>query len=192
MKICTKCQIERTEENSWKGNTYCKNCYNAWKKDNRLKNREKIADRRKTLWKKANARICKKCGENFVGKGRKREYCSTRCKILHNIRITERECWEWQGDLHPNGYAYTTNHETEKKKHVHRISYEIFKGSIPAGLYICHHCDNPCCCNPDHLWAGTAKENMQDAKRKGRLKNQHVRIPTSQNYRDVRGACEFA
>jgi hypothetical protein len=177
MKKCTKCLVERTLENSWKGTTYCKTCYNAWKRENRVKNKEKISDRRKTQWKKNNARICKKCGESFVGKGRKRDYCTTKCKILHNIEINKKGCWEWKGDLHPNGYAYTTNHETEKKYHVHRVSYEIFKGRIPEGLYICHHCDNKSCCNPEHLWAGTAKENMQDAKRKGRLKNQHGRLP---------------
>ena len=171
-KICTKCKTERTLENSWQGTTYCKDCYNGWKREYRLKNKERLVDRRKTLWKINNARICKKCNQCFIGKGRKRDYCSTKCKITHNIFITEKGCWEWKGDVHPNGYGYTTNYETGKKKHVHRISYEIFKGQIPKGLYICHHCDNPCCINPEHLWAGTAKENMQDAKKKGRLKNQ--------------------
>jgi len=52
------------------------------------------------------------------------------------------------------------------------VSYRIFKGDIPKGLYVCHACDNPRCINPDHLWVGTAKENMQDAKRKGRLFHQ--------------------
>jgi hypothetical protein len=173
MKKCTKCQVERTLENSWKGTTYCKACYNEWKKSNRIKNKERISDLRKTQWKNKNSRICKKCGDSFVGKGRKRDYCTTKCKITHNIRVNEKGCWEWCGDIHPNGYGYTTNHETGKKYHVHRVSFEIFKGQIPKGLYICHHCDNPSCCNPDHLWAGTAKENMQDAKKKGRLKNQN-------------------
>lgn len=176
MKKCTKCRIERTLENSWKGSTYCKPCYNEWKKVNRLKHAEKIADRRKTKWKKDHFRVCLRCEEKFVGRGVKRVYCSTKCKLIHNVKVTEQGCWEWKGDIHPNGYAYTTNHETGKKRHVHRISYEIFKKEIPDGLYICHHCDNRSCCNPDHLWAGTAKENMQDAKKKGRLKNQHGRI----------------
>jgi hypothetical protein len=179
MKICTKCKIERTETNSWKQGTYCKPCYNEWKKENRKKHKEKVSDLKKTKWKKIHARNCKRCNEKFIGKGRKREYCTTRCKLMHNVHISPNGCWEWQGDLHPNGYAYTTNHETEKKAHIHRISYQIFKGEIPVGKYVCHHCDNRKCCNPDHLWIGSAKENMQDAKRKGRLKNQYGRVRTT-------------
>lgn len=169
MKKCTRCGIERTELNSWAQNTYCKGCYNIWKKQNRTKHKEKISDKRKTLWKNKKFRICYLCKEKFVGKGRVRNYCTTKCKILHNICKNERECWEWKGPLHPNGYGYTTNYEKNKRAHVHRISYEIFKGDIPQGKYVCHHCDNRKCINPDHLWIGSAKENMQDAKRKGRL-----------------------
>lgn len=88
-------------------------------------------------------------------------------------------CWNWKGDLQPNGYGITTCHETYKRSQAHRISYKVFKGEIPKGMYVCHHCDNPKCINPDHLWVGTAKENMQDAKKKGRLKNQHGRIQPS-------------
>lgn len=173
MKICTKCKVERTEENSWKGTTYCKICYNEWKRENRLKNKEKISERRKVLWKKKNCRLCKECGEPFVGKGLIREYCSTICKLLGNI-IKNNGCWEWQGDLHREGYGYTTEYETNKKSHVHRISYKVFKGEIPEGLYVCHHCDNRKCIAPNHLFVGTAKENMQDALKKGRL--EHVKL----------------
>jgi len=56
----------------------------------------------------------------------------------------------------------------------HRISWMVHKGEIPEGLYICHHCDNRRCIAPDHLFLGTAKENMQDAAKKGRL--EHVKL----------------
>lgn len=75
------------------------------------------------------------------------------------------ECWPWQrgraggyGILHLNG----------KTAYAHRRAYELTHGEIPADLYICHKCDNPPCCNPAHLWPGTAKENTQDSIAKGR------------------------
>lgn len=50
----------------------------------------------------------------------------------------------------------------------HRIAYELTYGEIPKGLDICHECDNPICCNPAHLRAGTESDNMQDCLRKRR------------------------
>lgn len=50
----------------------------------------------------------------------------------------------------------------------HRVSLEAFKGPIPAGLCACHTCHNTLCVNPDHLYAGTKKQNTQDMMRAGR------------------------
>lgn len=173
IKVCTKCKIERTLENSWNGTTYCKNCYNEWKRNNSLKNLEKISEKRKILWREKRSRKCKTCSKEFVGKGLVREFCCTACKLMGMIEI-KNGCWVWKGDLHPNGYGYTTNYETNKREHIHRVSFRIFKGEIPEGLYVCHHCDNRKCIAPHHLFLGTAKENMQDAKIKGRL--EHIKL----------------
>ena len=57
---------------------------------------------------------------------------------------------------------------TRKSISAHRLSYQLFKGNIPPGYEICHKCDNPCCINPDHLFAGTRQDNVNDREQKGR------------------------
>lgn len=76
------------------------------------------------------------------------------------------ECWEWNSGCISTGYgAFWVPPRVQLS---HRISWCIHNGEIPDGLHVCHHCDNPPCANPDHLFLGTALDNSRDKHRKGR------------------------
>jgi hypothetical protein len=76
------------------------------------------------------------------------------------------DCWEWLGRTSTNGYGAVWADKRDRR--AHRVAWELVNGPIPDGLYVCHHCDNKRCVRPDHLFIGTATDNMQDALRKGR------------------------
>jgi hypothetical protein len=76
------------------------------------------------------------------------------------------DCWDWQYATTQKGYGvFLLN---GKQLYSHRVAYSLIYGEIPCGMEICHKCDNPLCCNPAHLFAGTHLENMLDMKNKGR------------------------
>lgn len=79
-------------------------------------------------------------------------------------------CWLWIGAVHKNqvGATYGLSFYQNRKVRAHRLSYESFNGPIPPGLYACHRCDVSLCVNPDHLFAGTHQDNVDDRERKGR------------------------
>ena len=75
-------------------------------------------------------------------------------------------CWLWDGAVNDKGYGVFYWRRT--RRYAHRASYEIYRGPIRYGMFVCHKCDNPSCVNPAHLFEGTAEDNMQDCVRKGR------------------------
>ena len=92
-----------------------------------------------------------------------------RDRFFRKFVVSDSGCWEWSGLRHRSGYGHFTL-PGHKKVRAHRLSYELHKGPIPDGLFVLHRCDNPPCVNPEHLWLGTAKDNLHDAIKKGRWK----------------------
>lgn len=84
-----------------------------------------------------------------------------------SVRIgAEDECWEWLGSRSQKGYGLAVHRDTTY--HATRIAYALTTGDDPGDRLVCHSCDNPPCCNPRHLWLGTAQDNSTDCNRKGR------------------------
>ena len=76
-------------------------------------------------------------------------------------------CWLWLACGHPTGYGrFGLGNDV---LFAHRAAYLLFVGTIPEGMLVCHKCDVRDCVNPDHLFLGTYKDNMQDASRKNRI-----------------------
>jgi hypothetical protein len=137
-------------------------------------------------------RTCVECGAEFQvyahvlkrkGSG---NCCSKTCTIRRALRIRnerrpsseqrfwakvvrhgEEDCWQWDGSKNQDGYG-RLGHNGSNAYGAHRLSYEIHHGPIPPGLLVCHHCDNPECTNPRHLFLGTNQDNASDKVRKGR------------------------
>lgn len=110
-------------------------------------------------------------------------FCSSACSAEHSSMVADEnaamrflqlvdiqhpddECWPYTGRTNPSGYGLFD--WGGKPWLAHRLMYLIIFSQPPGDKFVCHSCDNPICCNPGHLWRGTALENTRDMWAKGR------------------------
>ena len=82
----------------------------------------------------------------------------------------QSDCWKWDAGTDVNGYGWIGDGKGRLTK-AHRVSWTIHRGEIPIGMQVNHHCDNPPCANPDHLYLGTQVDNIMDMVVRGRQGN---------------------
>jgi hypothetical protein len=85
---------------------------------------------------------------------------------------TRGECWIWEKKKGPVSYPEFKG-TLKRRVRVTRLMLELQTGNrLEEDIYACHHCDNPYCVRPSHLFAGTQKDNARDMVAKGRMKHQ--------------------
>lgn len=83
-----------------------------------------------------------------------------------SLTIQSSGCWEWTQGKSDDGYGVLKFDGRHFR--AHRLAFTLISGPIPDGMHVCHLCDNPVCCNPQHLWLGTDADNQRDKWAKGR------------------------
>lgn len=92
---------------------------------------------------------------------------ATAQRFYKKVRVARGGCWEWCA---ATWSGYGRMKVLGRFVMAHRLSFEMHVRAIPEGMCVCHRCDNPRCVRPSHLFEGTHQDNINDAKRKGRLR----------------------
>lgn len=162
---------------------------------------------------KGSLKNCEVCGAEFYVQMSlaNMKYCSHRCywkskegkttmtveeRFLKIVRKTS-DCWLWTGaTAGSSGYGAFNRYPARKDPRrgpelAHRVSYELFVGPIPEGHFVLHKCDVRCCVRPDHLFTGTAMDNVHDMVKKDRMtpvrgEDKHSAKLTERDVREIR------
>jgi len=124
---------------------------------------------------------CASCARTFkvsVTEALERRTCSRSCRsalmaadevprFWRSVQKTDT-CWLWTGPCQNAGYGLFSTYD-RRKVTAHRYSFSLANGPIIDGALVCHHCDIKTCVRPDHMYAGTSKDNARDAVERGRL-----------------------
>lgn len=106
-------------------------------------------------------------------------------RVMKFVARRDNGCWEFTGAKLTTGYGSI---RIRGEHHlVHRLVFEQTNGPIPDGMFVCHSCDNPSCCNPSHLWLGSAADNNWDKVSKGRAPKPNAKL-TQKQVADIRSS----
>lgn len=94
-------------------------------------------------------------------------------KRVENEWTASGACHEWTGKKNHTGYGVIG------KLMTHRLAYALLVTDFELGAFICHHCDNPACINPNHLYVGDSKSNGKDAANRKRVVSRSIYQPKS-------------
>ena len=95
------------------------------------------------------------------------QFCQNVRYAEHRHPVLRTRCWLWTSGT---SSGYGSMRFGDRNDRTHRISWVLFRGDIPKGMYVLHRCDVHLCVNPDHLFLGTHDDNMSDAAQKERMR----------------------
>ncbi len=141
-----------------------------------------VAKSKHALVLRPDVRLCKDGKIRAKGNARTKTHDEIVAKFWNGVdKKGPNECWEWiRGKTSSDpSRAYGLFSANGSVIATHRFSYELHYGPIPNNMLVCHHCDNPPCVNPIHLFLGDERANALDYVAKGRFKMGHITHPES-------------